>query len=204
MLCSAHGQSVCEHTRLTVRDFFPIQPSSLYSSHPPPWGFISQSTVCPRKSHVAVGSERCSPSTEGSCLTPTGWVTSLRESLDLEDKDKKAVVGENVLQGNLTEQASRQWLQLTISEVRPQLQPLKHHGWRKIDNLCLFGSLFLFSLVSHICGYPCSGQHLASSESGRPLKRTVRVWKSLFRRWGRLCGGHASLDWGQKKRIEKN
>lgn len=56
--------------------------------------------MCPLESHVAVGSERCSPRSEGSCFVPIGWLSSLSESLDLEDKDEKAVVRENVLEEN--------------------------------------------------------------------------------------------------------
>lgn len=51
----------------------------------------------------------------------------------------------------------------TILETQQELEEDRH--------LCRFCSLFLFSLVSHICGCLCSDKHLAASESERPLGR---------------------------------
>lgn len=44
-------------------------------------------------------------------------------------------------------------------------------GWRKMDKVCCFCSQFVFSPVSHVCGYSCAGKHLAASESERSLGR---------------------------------
>lgn len=115
-LCSGNGQRVWEQTRPSCEKDsdtgFPSLPSPL-----PRASFRrAQLVLC---SHTAVGSERPSPIREGPSLTPTGWLTSLGESVGLEDKVKRALMRKNVLEGNYTQQAYRQRLRLATSQATP-------------------------------------------------------------------------------------
>ena len=97
---SITGQSAYEHIRLSCEKF-PTQPSSLYSSLTTGLRFLGHSVLWKVTQLLAM---RCPPSSEGSSLTPTGWLTSLGESLGLEDKDKKALVRRKVLEENFIQQ----------------------------------------------------------------------------------------------------
>lgn len=114
--------------------------------------------------------ERCSLRGEGSSLTTPGWLNSLRQSLGLEDKDKKALMMNNMLRGGL--------YSASLEAVTPADEITGNAFGRTLRTHP--GPLWLTisaSFLCHNCRCLCSDKQLVAFTSKKPSGRELGFGK---------------------------